>query len=135
MTMPPRRLRATEAQEQEALIQWADTLTPQEPRLALLFHVPNGGKRSKGVAGQMRAQGVRAGVPDLWLPVASAGFHGLVIEMKAQGGAVSKEQRWWIDRLFAQGYATIVAWEWTDAAEQICRYLDRLDLPLPEVTR
>lgn len=60
----------TEAQEQMTLFSWAAMQSGKYPELNLLYHVPNGGSRHKAEAGRLRAEGVKAGVPDLCLPVA-----------------------------------------------------------------
>ena len=44
------------------------------PDLELLYHVPNGGSRNKAEASKLKRMGVRAGVPDLVLPVPRAGY-------------------------------------------------------------
>lgn len=74
----------TESVEQQCLFRWAAFQSGRFPELALLYHVPNGGSRKKAEAGRFRAEGVKAGVPDLCLPVARGGFHGLYIELKRQ---------------------------------------------------
>lgn len=55
------------------------------PELKLLFHPPNGGKRTNAEAGIFKAMGVRKGVPDFILPVPRRGYTCLVIELKAPG--------------------------------------------------
>lgn len=76
----------TEAQEQMTLFSWAAMQSGKYPELNLLYHVPNGGSRHKAEAGRLRAEGVKAGVPDLCLPVARGQYHGLYIELKRQRG-------------------------------------------------
>lgn len=56
----------TEAQEQMTLFSWAAMQSGKYPELNLLYHVPNGGSRHKAEAGRLRAEGVKAGVPDLY---------------------------------------------------------------------
>lgn len=91
-------------------MRWAAGQADQWPELALLHHIPNGGYRSKRTAAQLKRMGVKAGVPDLCLPVARGGFHGLYIELKRVGaGAVSPSQRAWHLALLAQSYAVSVA--------------------------
>lgn len=81
------RLYPTEEQEQTVVMHWAAMAAGRWPELRMLFHIPNGGKRTKTEAARFRAAGVRSGVPDLFLPCARGGYHGLWIEMKAVGGA------------------------------------------------
>ena len=95
------------------------------PELNLMFHIPNGGKRSKAEAGRFRAEGVKSGVPDICLPVARCGYHGLFIELKRQhGNTTTKNQNTWLADLREQGYATAVAYGWQQAAKIITDYME-----------
>lgn len=114
----------TEAQEQTALFRWAEIVGKTHPELRLLYHCPNGGSRNAIEAARFKAQGVKAGVPDIFLPCARSGFHGLYIELKRRkGGRVSEEQRAMIKALTAQGYRAEVCKGWEDAARIITEYL------------
>lgn len=77
----------TEDEEQIALFRWAAMMEWKYPQLRRLYHIPNGGKRTKAEAGIFKAMGVKSGVPDVHLPVARGGYHGLYIEMKRTKGA------------------------------------------------
>lgn len=94
----------TEGQEQQAIMQWAEWMKNEYPELALLHHIPNGGKRDKVTAAILKREGVKSGVPDLCLPVPRGGFHGLYIELKAGKNIPTPSQSWWIEQLSAQGY-------------------------------
>ncbi len=109
--------------EQCALIDWAKLNSARAPELALLFAIPNGGDRHPAVAAKLQAEGVQSGVPDLCLPVARQGYHGMYIELKAPGGAASEAQEEWIAALRAQGYWAAVVVGWAAAARKICLYL------------
>lgn len=91
--------------------------------LGLVFHIPNGGGRSKGEGAKLKALGVLPGVSDLMLPVAKNGYHGLWIELKAENGKPSLDQLAWIDAMRRQGYAAIVAWGWQEAVTAIADYM------------
>ena len=80
------------------------------PLLRLGFAVPNGGQRSKAVAGKLKAEGVRAGVPDWMLPVPASGFAGLAIEFKRPGkvGNTSEAQDTYINDLKAVGWLVVI---------------------------
>ena len=85
----------TEEAEQTAVIEWATIMEKQFPELALLHHCPNGEARNPIIGAKLKRMGVKAGVPDLFLPVPRGGFHGLWIEMKRRkGGRVSEGQDW-----------------------------------------
>lgn len=110
----------TEAQEQEELFRWAALQKSVHPELRLMLHIPNGGSRDPREAHNLRMQGVRAGVPDILLPVAKGGFHGLWIEMKrSDGGRVSPEQKEWLEALTEEGYMAVVCRGWLAAANVI----------------
>ena len=70
-----------EDREQEAVIQWAFYEAGRLPGVDLIYAIPNGGSRNKIEAAHLKRQGVKAGVPDLFLPVARQGKHGLYIEI------------------------------------------------------
>lgn len=92
----------------------------------LIYHVPNGGHRLKAVAAKLKAQGVKAGVPDLVLPMARGGYFGLYIEFKAKppfDAEVSANQHAYINKLTAQGYLAVVCRGHIDALETIRAYL------------
>lgn len=74
---------ANESEEQRSLFVWATIAAGKYPALNLLFHIPNEGKRSPWTGARMRSEGLKSGVPDLCLPVARSGYHGLYIELKA----------------------------------------------------
>ena len=116
----------TEAQEQMTLFSWAAMQSGKYPELNLLYHVPIGGSRHKAEAGRLRAVGVKAGVPDLCLPVARGGNHGLYIELKRQrGGRISEEQVRWIEELMKQGYSAAICRGWQEAARTLVEYLQQ----------
>ena len=72
----------SEDEEQMAVMEWAQLQMGRWPELEWLYHIPNGGKRGKIEAARFKAMGVKAGVPDLCLPVPMGRYHGLYIEMK-----------------------------------------------------
>ena len=126
----PARKRHTqhEAEEQRLLFQWAEQNTIIFPDLALLYHIPNGGKRDPKEAAKLKAEGVKPGVPDIHLPVPRGGYHGLWIELKAGDNGTTRHQSWWLAQLEAQGYATMVCYGAKQAAEVLRNYLK---LPIP----
>lgn len=112
-----------EGQEQAALLKEIELRYPEV--FELIYHVPNGGHRQKAVAAKLKAQGVKAGIPDLVLPMARGGFFGLYIEFKAtvEPAPVSASQKDCMRRLNAQGYLAIVCRGQFDAMEQLRAYL------------
>jgi hypothetical protein len=114
----------TEHEEQAAFCLWAALQAKQEPALGLLFAIPNGGKRSIKTARALRAEGVRAGVPDLFLPVARGGYNGCFVEMKrSKGGSLSREQAAFFAELRLQGFAVLVCKGAQEAQDGVLDYL------------
>ncbi len=122
--LTPEKLAAsgTESGAQKALFAWI-ALQSQDSPLRLAFAIPNGGHRNKITAGRMKAEGVRSGVPDIFLPVARAGYHGLFIEMKVGNGRTSVAQDEWIKKLVLQKYGVVTVWGWEAARNTMLDYI------------
>lgn len=116
---------ATEHEEQVTVIDWCEAMSRMHPNLNLIYAIPNAGKRSLAIGAKMKREGLKSGVPDLFLPVARKGYHGLYIEMKRRkGGSVSKEQKDWIRDLTEEGYQVLVCKGADEAIKAICDYLN-----------
>jgi len=115
--------KTSESEEQQTLIEWATVMARKYPEYSLLFHIPNGGARSKATAGKLKAEGVKTGVPDLFLPVARAGFHGLFIELKVKPNKTTENQDKWIAALKEQGYKVEVCYGWREASKVLDEYI------------
>lgn len=110
----------TEHWEQMQLFDWAENL----PELAVMYAIPNGGHRDIRVAVRLKEEGVKAGVPDICLPVPRGGKHGLYIELKRRKyGRVSADQLRWLEALTREGYACAVCCGWEQARDVINDYL------------
>ncbi len=115
---------ASESREQQALFRWWDMYRSQYPE-ALMFAVPNGGARSAITGARLKAEGVLAGVPDVFLAYPAGGLHGLFIEMKRQkGGRVSAPQKAVMQALRMQGYEVAVCHGWQEARDTVIRYME-----------
>ena len=115
----------SEYSHQVALFMWANLNKIRFPELNLLFAIPNGELRSKATGGRLKAAGVKAGVPDICLPVARGHYHALYLEMKrpGHGSKPSKEQLAWGSELAKQGNAWTICDTWEYAVKIICEYL------------
>ena len=118
----------SEHDEQVALFNWAMRQECIYPELELFHAIPNGGHRHKATAAKLKAEGVKAGVPDTFLPVARRGFHGLYIEMKFGGNKPTDSQRYWIDNLTDEGYCAVVCNGFMDAKDCLLWYLGEKQL-------
>lgn len=138
----------TEHGEQAALFCWAGLpeVRAQYPCLEWMYAIANGGKRDKVTAGKLKAEGVKAGIADVFLPVAirlpapigltiPTLFCGLYIELKRADGYPSQFSAEQID--FAKfvksyGYAWYPAFGWREATHIIVSYLRNVHPHLTE---
>lgn len=117
-------MRDLEGKEQADLFRWLQISYPDVYSHA--FHVPNGGHRHVAVANKLKQQGVKAGVPDIFIMIPRGSYHGLVIEFKASPPAktqVSSSQKEWLSRLKAQGYLAVLCRGVEAAKQQVLDYL------------
>lgn len=125
-----------EHDEQVALFDWANIMGDKHPELRLMFAVPNGAfyGRYWSTANKMKAEGVKKGVPDVFLPIPVAKTDkktgeitkltaGLWIEMKAGKNKTSPEQDEWIAQLREYGYDVSVCYGAQEAIKVISEYL------------
>ncbi len=113
-----------ESVEQTMIFQWARMIGNRHPEVNLMYAVPNGGSRNRIEAANLKKQGVKAGVPDICLPVARQEFHGLYIELKRKkGSGTSTEQKEWIEQLEQQGYKAVICFGFDDAKQVLEEYL------------
>ena len=92
----------------------------------LLFAVPNGGLRSKATAAILKREGVRPGVPDLFLAVPRGTVPGLFVEMKTGRGVVRDVQLSFMELLRERGYRCVVARGFGEARRAIIEYLEEV---------
>lgn len=119
-------MKEQEHQLQVACVRW---FRLQYPTRSIIFAIPNGGQRNVVVAAKMKAEGVTAGVPDLFVPHPTKIYHGLFIEMKnGNRGRLSERQRQMLRLLARKGYACVVARDFDDFRFKVMRYFN--DLPL-----
>jgi hypothetical protein len=116
------------------------------PELSLFHAIPNGGLRDKRTAAMLKAEGVKRGIPDTFLPlpcwgiVAPGGvmnpperrilYAGLYVEMKrpkseerGRAGVTSDDQDEVIGELRRRGYAVSVCFSWDAAAREVEAYV------------
>lgn len=81
------------------------TVEVEDPELyELMAAVPNGGYRTPKAAGERKAEGQKKGYPDIVVDLPAGVYHGARIEMKAEGGAASAEQKERLRLLSERGY-------------------------------
>ena len=108
----------TEHQEQSSVVKYC-TL-----KKIPIFHIPNGSYKSVTARTKSKQEGLKAGVPDLMLPIPNKNHHGLFIEMKrVKNSKVSVHQKQWIELLNKQGYKAIVCYGNNEAIKEIENYI------------
>jgi len=86
------------------------------------FAVPNGSNKSMTARRKFKAEGLKAGVPDMVILI--EGGKTVFIEMKRKtGGTVSKEQKQWLERLRVLGFDAYVCKGAKEAIEAVQKYL------------
>lgn len=95
---------------------------PENKYLFLAFAVPNW-RPKKSQRMYLGAEGVKAGVPDVWLALPRGRYHGLVIEMKVKPNKPTKHQIKWIKQLNEVGYLAVVCYGFEEAREILDNYL------------
>lgn len=108
-----------EATMQIALFEWAS----YNRDLDCMYAIPNGGSRHYLEACNLKRQGVKAGVPDICLPLARGCYHGLYIELKWGKNKPTDKQLEWLNRLARNGYKTVVCYSIDEAIKSITEYL------------
>lgn len=117
--MPLKNGQRSEADEQATLFMWASYF----PELEYMYAVPNGGSRHPLEAANLKRQGVKAGVPDICLPLPKGKYHGLYIEMKVGKNKTTDNQKRWLEHLKKVGYLTGVCYGFDEARKLISDYL------------
>lgn len=104
---------------QVACVNWFRYTHPKH----LIYAIPNGGQRNATVAAKLKAEGVLRGVPDLSIPEARNGYHGLYIEMKAGKNKPTDEQKNVMQRLCEAGYKCEVCYSFDEFRQIVNDYL------------
>lgn len=112
--------------EQQMVIKWSQqpSIRQRYPELKLLYHIPNERKCSPQEGTRLKRMGVKAGVPDLCLPVGKGRYHGLYIELKTKTGKPTEPQKWWQSQLTEQNYLSLICYGWHMAVDCLTRYLE-----------
>lgn len=76
----------------------------KHPQIEMIHAIPNGAHKSKIARVVYSLTGLKSGVPDVFVPSARCGFHGLYIEFKTKIGRLTENQKWFIAKLKAEGY-------------------------------
>ena len=119
-----------EYHEQVAVFEWAFYQSKKYPCLRFM-HASTAGEKFKTTlqAGRAKKAGMKAGVPDIFLPHPNGEYAGLFIEMKRRivkgqnKPIISAEQQAWLDYLNSAGYKAVVCYGAGEAIMQIDNYI------------
>lgn len=120
----------SEHSHQAAIFCWANQNLQKYPDLKWLFAIPNGGARDKRTGAKLKAEGVKPGVPDMFLMAKRGRYAGLWIELKKpakdgkKAGVVSGNQLPWLEQARVCGHGAIVCYGWEDAVKTLITYLE-----------
>jgi len=112
----------SEEQIQANIIRWSILKSREDETLKNLDRL-NGSMNgirimSWKIRSKLKPMGVKAGFPDLNLPIPRCGYLGLYIELKTPIGSATPEQKDWIAFLSSQGYFACVC-KGEDAARRV----------------
>lgn len=118
---------------------WLALHEKKYPELALFYAIPNGSHKSPAARGLFQRTGLKAGVPDVHLPIVSdewddrhrePRYKGLWIEFKSKRGVVSASQKEWAVKLQAHEHRVEICRSWIEAANITIEYLE---LPIKKI--
>lgn len=118
-----------ESAEQQAVIKWAQLSSKRYPQLKWLHSSQAGVKLSITQARIAKAEGLKAGIADLFLPYPNKEYSGLYIEMKrpktstSVKGKLSDSQREFLDYANSVGYKAVICYGAQEAILEIKKYL------------
>ena len=112
----------SESHLQQVCVRWFRLQYPEYSKL--LFAIPNAGKRLGMNGARMKAEGLLAGVPDLFLAIGSNGFNGMFIEMKHGKNKPSNEQKMMLEELKSRCYNVEIIYTLDDFIARVNSYLN-----------
>ena len=122
----------SESSHQIALFMMCALNMKRFPELKWFHAIPNGGLRDKITSGKLKAEGVKSGISDTFLPVKRMQYSGLYIEMKKPSekpvketsrGGISDEQREFGEFVKSRGFYFVVCYSWEEAWSCLEYYL------------
>ena len=112
----------SEHELQKACVRWFGYQYPEYKDL--LIAIPNGGKRHLTTAKKLKAEGAKAGVPDLLFALPNHPFASLWVEMKTEKGRLSEKQKHYIERLQKVGFMVKVCRSFEEFQREITDYIN-----------
>ena len=88
------------------------------------FAIPNGGNRSASEGARFKREGVKAGVPDIFIAHPVSPYSGLFIEFKYGKNKPTESQFQMIKELSDAGYRCAVCYSANDGMDCLRKYLN-----------
>ncbi len=126
---PLKRRSGSEHQEQAAFFSFVWLHSGRYPLLEWIHSIPNWTPKESDRL-YLSAEGMTAGILDVFIPIPRAGFAGFYIEFKAGRNEPTDDQRAFALFAIDQGYRVDIHRDWLEAARAL---FDYLDLPFPAV--
>jgi len=111
----------TEHEIQVSFFQWLALAYPNAYRVT--WATPNAAKRSYRMVTAMKAEGLRSGVPDVFMAMPRGKFHGLFLEFKSHAGKLTENQTIYVTNLRSEGYQVEVVHTLLEAMSIVVPYL------------
>lgn len=131
---------ARESDHQKTYFDWIEKVViPKFPPAHFIFATLNGawiagkGKSKFALINSYKRQGLKNGVPDIWIPIpiptyqGAGHFHfapGAVIELKVGKNKPTDEQKEWINSLQEMGWYAAIAYGFEEAKQHTVTYLE-----------
>lgn len=110
-----------EHQLQKSFFEWLQLQYPDIFKVT--FAIPNAAKRSFVTAAKLKEEGLKSGVPDVFIAKPAGGLSGLFIEFKVKPNSCTEKQAEMIKLFNANGYLAIVCFDIDSAMQLLSQYL------------
>lgn len=109
-----------ESNLQQACVKWFKLAYPKK----VIFSIPNEGMRQKANASRLKAEGMLAGVSDIFIMEPVGKYHGLWVELKIPPNTPTKSQSDFIRKADERDYANWVCYSFDQFKENVEIYLN-----------
>ena len=115
---------ATEHDEQVTLFDLLKKNKKKHPEFADIHSIPNGARVGWTTAKKLKKEGLKKGIPDIFVPYSRMDYHGLYIEMKRSKpkGQIKPHQMERMESLASYGHLVYTCWGDESAWEIIKAY-------------
>lgn len=109
-------MKAAEHELQKAVAQMLDNFNYP------YFAIPNGGLRSKITGARLKAEGVKAGVADIFIYRSNSSYHGIFLELKFGTNKQQKTQKEFQKKAESEGYLYLVCYSVAEVYHHLAKY-------------